>query len=224
MLTLALDTSTRLGSVALGAGEELLAEMLLSTRARGAESVLPWVDRLLGHLGRSPDELEAIVVGAGPGSFTGVRIAASLAKGFRAALGIDLYAYSSLAAVAAGAGRTGDVCVLFPARRDEVYAAAWTTLTPPTAAVGPRAGPVAALLEELGECGGWSFAGEGALVHRRLIERRGGRVLPFHLAPPRAAGLLWLRAEAPEAGRVEEPSAWEPEYVRRSGAERGAVG
>lgn len=126
MLSLALETSTRLGSVAVGRDGELLAESSLSVRAAHSETVLPEVRRLLERCSVAPRELARVVVGAGPGSFTGVRIAASLAKGLCAATGAELTAFSGLAAVAAGTGMAGDVCVLLDARRDEVYAAAWT--------------------------------------------------------------------------------------------------
>lgn len=219
MIRLALDTSTSLGAVALAAGEELLAESLLSVRATRSETVMPEVDRLLRLAGRRREELSAVVVGSGPGSFTGVRIAASLAKGLCFARGIPLFAYPSLLAVAAATGLEGAVCALFDARRGEVYAAAYRRFAPPEAELGPAALPADELLERL-DPSGWTFAGEGALLHRDAIRARGGRVLPPHLAPPRAAALLWLASVCPEAGRVEDPAGWEPAYARRSGAAR----
>ncbi len=60
------------------------------------------------------------------------------------------------------------------------------------------------------------FAGEGALVHDVAIREvfAGAHILPEHLAVPRAASLLWLRASVPELGRVQRPESWEPIYVR----------
>lgn len=161
MLRLALDTSTRLGSVALGEDGRLLAESLLSVRATHSETVLPEVDRLLAAAGRREADVGSVVVGAGPGSFTGVRIAAALAKGFRFGREVSLYAYSSLLAVAAGTGLAGRVCAMFDARRGEVYAAAYRSLDPPEAELEPATLPVEALLDAL-EPGDWWFAGEGA--------------------------------------------------------------
>jgi tRNA threonylcarbamoyladenosine biosynthesis protein TsaB len=66
-----------------------------------------------------------VIVGAGPGSFTGVRVAAATARGLAHGLGVPLYAYSSLAAVAMETGLDGNVCALFDARRGEVYAACY---------------------------------------------------------------------------------------------------
>lgn len=221
MLTVALETSTDLASVAVGEDGRLRAETSLSARVDHSETVLPEVARLLERCGRSADELEAVVVGAGPGSFTGVRIGASLAKGLCAATGAELYAYSSLTAVAVGTGLEDRLCVLLPAREDEVYAAAYRSLRPLEAAVGVTVSPVREVMDGLDGPDGWRFAGAGSLRHRELVEGYGGRLLSSLHASPRAAALLTLRAEEPGLGRVSDPRDWEPEYGRASGAERG---
>ncbi len=220
MIRLGLDTSTSLGSVALARDEELLAESLLSVRAVRSESVLPEVERLLTATGHARGDLSEVVVGSGPGSFTGVRIAASLAKGLCFEREVALYAYSSLLCAAAGTGLAGNVCALFDARRGEVYAAAYRCVVPPEPELGPSAMPVARLLDRLVPAE-WAFVGEGARLHREAIRAGGGRVLPPPTAPPRASTLLWLAGVCPAEGRVVAPSDWEPEYVRRSGATRG---
>ena len=219
MLRLALDTSTRLGSVAVGRDGELLAETTLSVRASHSETVLPEADHLLRRCGLGPADLDEVVVGAGPGSFTGVRISASLAKGLCAATGAGLRAFSSLAAVAAGAGAAERVAALFDARGDEVYAAAWEEPGRPEASSPPAVTGVAELADRLGP--GWTYAGPGARSHRTTLEAAGGRVLPAPFSVPRGSALLALAAAWPEAGHVEDAAGWEPGYVRDAGAERG---
>lgn len=222
MLTVALETGGELGSVALGEDDGLLAESLLSVRATHSETVMPEVDRLLREAGRGRDEIGSVVVGAGPGSFTGVRIAASLAKGLCFGHDRRLLAYSSLLAAAAGTGLSERVVACFDARRREVYAAAYGRVAPSGTARGPEVTDVDALLEGLpGGAGGWTWAGSGARRHRERIEAAGGRVVPSHVGTPRAASLLWLARRHPDAGLVEDPGTWEPEYVRRSSAWRG---
>jgi len=221
VLTLALDTSTRLGGIAVSRDGRLVAETSLSVRATRSETVLPEVERLLERAGEGPGGLGRVVVGAGPGSFTGIRIAAALAKGLCAAREADLYAYSSLAAVAAEADAAVPVCVLFDARRDEVYAAAWEAPPPAPHLLPPTAAALDEVLEALGPLEGWSFAGEGARRYRDRIEEAGGRVLPPTHDYPRASGLLELLRRSPGAGRVAQRRDWEPTYVRASGAERG---
>ena len=217
---LALDTSTSLGSVALGRGGVLLGETVVGSRVRHAESLLPAISALLEAAQVTPQQIGALVVGAGPGSFTGVRIAGATAKGLARALGIPLYAYSALAAVAAGAGaRAGTVCAVFDAQRDEVYAAAyrfddgWQEIMAP----GARA-----VNDVAAELAGQDvlFAGEGARKHAALLESAGARVAPALFDVPRASALLWLADLAPAEGLVSDVSAWEPAYLRPSGAER----
>lgn len=224
MLTLALETSTHLGSVAVGDGDALVAECALSVRATHSETVLDEVDRMLSRAGAAPGDIGAVVVGGGPGSFTGVRIAAALAKGLCHAGDLPLYAYSSLRVVAATAGRPR-ACTMFDARRGEVYVAAYEGGGRSPAALGPAVLPVEDALDAVerlgkGGAGAWSFAGEGALRFADTVEARGGEVLPAHLGIPRASALLWLARGTPD-GRVEDPRTWEPAYVRASGAERG---
>ncbi|WP_419942167.1 tRNA (adenosine(37)-N6)-threonylcarbamoyltransferase complex dimerization subunit type 1 TsaB [Candidatus Palauibacter sp.] len=220
MLTLALETSTRLGSIALGRGDELISECALAVRATHSETVLDEVARLLARARVDAGRVERLVIGAGPGSFTGVRIAAALAKGWCHARDVPLHAYSSLRSVAASAGRER-VCALFDARRGEVYGAAYRSGGLEGPVLGPAACAIEAWLDRLDDPAAWSFAGEGAIRQRVRIEARGGSVLPAFLGVPRAAALLWLAERIPQ-GRVDDIELWEPRYVRSPGAERQA--
>ncbi len=214
---LAVETATPLGSVAVWRNG-LVLEQTLRIQGAHSERVLPAIDHALEVTQTAPDELTALVVGSGPGSFTGVRVAASLAKGWAKARGTPLFAYSSLAAVAAGVGGLGPVCAMFDAKRGEVYAACYEMSGDGLdERVAPGAWRVEALLEELSRRELKPlFAGDGAVAYEEAIRRvaAGARVLPEHLGVPRAAGLLWLRAVAPEWGRVSRPEIWEPHYVR----------
>lgn len=223
-LRLAMETSTPTGSVALGARGRLLAETTLPVRSSRAETLLPEVEHLLAVCGRRLEEVDGIVVGSGPGSFTGVRIAASLARGLCFRRERQLYAYSGLRALAAGTGIAERVCALFDARRGEVYALALEDANVFDALVGPVVLGVQELLERLGQPGRWSFVGQGALRYREPLEAARGRVLPPHLAVPRAGSLLWLAETHPRAGRIRSPGDWEPEYLRPPVTERVRAG
>ena len=218
VLSLALETSTGLGSIAVGRDGSLISECALAVRTTHSETVLDEVARMLARARLAAADIERVVVGSGPGSFTGVRIAASLAKGWCHARDVPLFAYSSLRSVAASAGRER-VCALFDARRGEVYAAAYAAGPLDAPLHGPAACDIDRWLGGLDDPGSWSFAGEGAIRHRALIEDRGGSVLPPFLGVPRAGALLWLAERVP-AGRIADIDAWEPLYVRSSGAER----
>lgn len=101
---LAIDTSTALGSVAVGRGDRLLAEVVVGVTVHHSEALLPAIDYVLRSAGLEPRDLGGVVVGGGPGSFTGVRVAGATAKGLVRVLGVPLYAYSGLLALAAGVG------------------------------------------------------------------------------------------------------------------------
>lgn len=226
---LAIETSTPLGSVALGRGGKVVAEVATGVRARHAETLMPAVDFALKTARIAPRELDGVVVGGGPGSFTGVRIAGATAKGLVRALEVPLFAYSGLLALAAGVGaESRPVCALLDARRGQVYAACYrfpgyarveTLLEPAVVGVDGLVDRVDRLAAERP-----LWAGPGAERYREAIEAAGGAVAPAHLSAPRAAALLWLAAVDADAGRVEAPDAWEPAYLRSSGAERAVRG
>jgi len=224
VVSLALDTSTLLGSVAVGRDGRVLAESLLRVRATHSEAVLPEIDRLLTGCGLAVQDLQAVVVGGGPGSFTGVRIAASLAKGMCHAKGLELFSFSSLAAVAAGSGCQEPVCAMFDARRGQVYAAGYRVGEGIEELFAPRAGALDRVLTDLGEPGEWCFTGDGAGAGEEAIRLAGGRILDPDRWVPRAASLLWLASVDPGGGRVADPGSWEPGYVRLPAAQRGPGG
>ncbi|HEX7243022.1 MAG TPA: tRNA (adenosine(37)-N6)-threonylcarbamoyltransferase complex dimerization subunit type 1 TsaB [Longimicrobiaceae bacterium] len=222
---LALDTSTAVGSVAVGEGDRLLAETVLRVGAGHSSAILPAIAAALRSAGCAPRDLAAVVVAGGPGSFTGVRIGAATAKGIVHATGAPLFAYSGLLA-AAGAcwGADRPVCALFDARKRDVYAACYRFGAGVEEMWGPEALTIDALLERFRGGEPVLFTGEGAVLHREEIEREAGaRTVPAHLAHPRASALLALLRAAPETGRVEDAARWEPEYVRAAGAERIAA-
>jgi tRNA threonylcarbamoyl adenosine modification protein YeaZ len=249
-----METAGREGSAALaawtgGAPErlEVLARLPLLPEEEHASLLIPRIQDLMEEVGADREELSGIIVGAGPGSFTGVRVAAATAKGLARALNLPLWAFSSLAAAAVedgsgGSGTAGDAstpagdgvgsgspspfdrirsrCVLFDARGDRVYAAAYrlagrgleTILEPRAATVGEMINgllPPGALL-----------MGEGALRHRAILEDAGHPVLGPPFGYPTADGLIRLLSLDPDTPPLEDPGRWEPEYLRASGAER----
>ena len=214
---LAVETATSTGSVAVWKNG-LALELSLRIQGAHSERVMPAIDRALEATEVQPEDVSTFVVGSGPGSFTGVRIAASIAKGWAMAQGTQLFAYSSLLAVAAGCGPCGPICAMFDARRGQVYAACYD-LTPdqPHELLAPGAWRIDDLLTELARLHlRPAFAGEGALVYGDAIDAafESATLLPPHMAVPRAGSLLWLRSIAPDSGRVVEPQSWEPVYVR----------
>ncbi len=127
-LTLAFDTSTEevatgLGSISIG-GVHLFGEMNLDVPRASLTHLFPAIARLLESADRTIAEVDSVVVGRGPGSFTGVRIGVSAAKGIAQGCGVPLYGVNTLDAVAERfSGRQGLVGVVGDAMRREVYPA-----------------------------------------------------------------------------------------------------
>ncbi|TVP44312.1 MAG: tRNA (adenosine(37)-N6)-threonylcarbamoyltransferase complex dimerization subunit type 1 TsaB [Gemmatimonadales bacterium] len=101
---LAFDTSSDLGSVALLVDGEILGRRFLPDRGRQAALLVPRIREALEASNLAPSDLSGLVVGRGPGSFTGVRIAAATARGLSHALGLPVWTFSSLQAGAASYG------------------------------------------------------------------------------------------------------------------------
>ncbi|MFZ5452509.1 MAG: tRNA (adenosine(37)-N6)-threonylcarbamoyltransferase complex dimerization subunit type 1 TsaB [Thermodesulfobacteriota bacterium] len=121
-LTLALDTSTEEGSLALAEDDQLLAESSLHSPGTFLQHLLPGIKELLAAGGRRLQDLGAIAVSMGPGNFTGLRIGLATAKGLAWALGCPLAPVSTLEALAAQFPRQPHpVAVLMDAKRQEVY-------------------------------------------------------------------------------------------------------
>lgn len=99
MKLLALDTSTEIASIALLSGTELVQEELSSPKMQ-APYLLPMIDKLMAKMGMQMNQLDGLVFGRGPGSFTGLRIACSIAKGLAYAHDLALFPVSSLASIA----------------------------------------------------------------------------------------------------------------------------
>lgn len=121
-LVLALDTATpavTAGVVRFGSGIEMLAERVTVDPRAHAETLTPNIVGALADAGVDVGELDAVVVGCGPGPFTGLRVGMATAAAFGHALGIPVYGVCSLDAIAAGT--TGEVLVVTDARRREVY-------------------------------------------------------------------------------------------------------
>ena len=128
MLVAAFETSTRSPSVAVLAGDERFEEQLSGLRPH-ASDLLPALDRLLAQAGRHVRDLELIVVGTGPGSFTGLRVAASTAMGLAKGGQARLFGLPSLEALCWRELAPGEqAAVLLDARQGQLYFAHYRRL------------------------------------------------------------------------------------------------
>jgi tRNA threonylcarbamoyladenosine biosynthesis protein TsaB len=153
---LAFDTATHVATVAIVDGSKVLGE-----RTTRPYRVLADADELLAGMGASPGDIDSLVVGTGPGSFTGTRLGLALARGFALARGVPVAGVSTLDALAAGA--PGSLPVIDAGRR-EIF----------TKINGePRALSASELDVE-----GMTCVGDGAQRFRSTLTERGAVVPP----------------------------------------------
>lgn len=221
---LAIDSSARSAFVAVEVDGRVAAQEAVTAQANASSALLPAVDRAVRSAVLAAADVSAVVVGGGPGSFTGLRIAAATAKGIVRALGAPLFAYSGLMGFAA-AHRDGNaaVCALFDARNNDVYAGCWRFGAGGAEEVlAIEALPIDHLVDRL-QGMDVRFVGDGAALHRAALEAAFGPAAVVLEERSPAVGLLWLARTVPDLGRVADASAWEPAYVRAAGVERIAA-
>lgn len=217
MNLLGIDTATEACSAALLCGDSVIERSELAPR-RHAELILPMIDSLLAEAGLSRRRLDGIAVGRGPGAFTGVRLAISVAQGIALGLDIPVVPVSSLAALAhdAPADATDSILAVIDARMGEVYAGAFRRGA--DGAIEPIMDEVVGRASELifPQSKLWSVVGTGWDAYRDALVAR----LP---APPRFAdGARYPQASAvvrlarPQfaAGRGVSPEYALPVYLR----------
>jgi tRNA threonylcarbamoyladenosine biosynthesis protein TsaB len=216
---LALDTATESCSAALLVGDRLLTRE--AELARGhAERILPMVDELLGEAGIGLRGLDAIAFGRGPGSFTGVRLAAGIAQGLAFGAGLGVVAISDLRALAQrgldGGSSVTRVLVCNDARMKEVYWGCFERGADGLAlASGPeRVGP-AQSVQLPSEWTDASGLGRGFAAYPVLRTLPGVEVREtWDRLLPRAAEVARLAVPQVTAGQLLDPQAAVPVYLR----------
>jgi tRNA threonylcarbamoyladenosine biosynthesis protein TsaB len=195
VLVLSFDTATDVATSALVRGGDLLGE-----RASRAVRILEDIDALLAEAGLDRGDVEAIAVGTGPGSYTGLRMGLVTARALSLALEVPVAGVSTLAALA----RSGNGALpLIDGRRGELFALEGGV-------------PIVIPAEDLAVQPGQTYIGDGAVRYRAFIEERGA-----HLPPDDdPVHIPWARHHAALATDFGPPELAEPIYLRLPDAER----
>ncbi|MGL4403847.1 MAG: tRNA (adenosine(37)-N6)-threonylcarbamoyltransferase complex dimerization subunit type 1 TsaB [Fusobacteriaceae bacterium] len=221
MLILAIDTSTKIGSVALyEKNKGLLAEITLNSGNNHSENIMNSIDQLFKLTGKKTEEIDRVAVSTGPGSFTGIRIAVSVAKGLAYSLESEIVGINELDAIANLAGEfSGEIISLIDARKERAYFAGYKkengVLVRKTEY---RDGELTDLLKNY-KGKETLFLGDGALNYKDLIISMMGEDAKFYhdiMSLPRASVLAYLAAEK----NPDNLMGLEPYYVNKSQAER----
>ncbi|WP_326628023.1 MULTISPECIES: tRNA (adenosine(37)-N6)-threonylcarbamoyltransferase complex dimerization subunit type 1 TsaB [unclassified Streptomyces] len=209
MLLLAVDTATPAVTVALHDGTAVVAESSQVDARRHGELLLPAVDRVLGDAGTGLDAVTGVVVGVGPGPYTGLRVGLVTAATFGSVLSVPVYGLCTLDGLAYAAGRSGlegPFAVATDARRKEVY---WARYEDSRTRIGePAVDRPADIAEQLA---GLPVVGAGAALYPDAFPDARG---PEHVS---AGALAALAAERLAAGAQLLPP--QPLYLRRPDAQ-----
>jgi tRNA threonylcarbamoyladenosine biosynthesis protein TsaB len=221
VLILVLDASTRVVAVAVARAEgnarEVLAEISASSRG-ASETLLPAVDAALDLAGEELAGVDRVLAGVGPGTFTGIRIAAATARSLALATGAGLSKNSTLAALAAPAlaGGHRDVLAVLDAKRGQVFAQRFSDAGPATGILCERPDGLSAADASL-------VVGDGAVRYRDVLSDLGeippdgsplhrvtaaGHVLSADLAPVGHEELVPIYVREPDAEVRRDLNPW----------------
>ncbi|MCM2130133.1 tRNA (adenosine(37)-N6)-threonylcarbamoyltransferase complex dimerization subunit type 1 TsaB [Larsenimonas rhizosphaerae] len=220
-ILLALDASSSACSVALWLDGQVYSDHVIAPREH-TRRLMPMVDALLAEAGITPAHLDALAYGRGPGSFTGIRIAAGTVQGLAFGLDRPVIPVSTLETLAAGAVRihgATQVIPAFDARMNEIYVAAYRVKQTGLPGLESCAGEqviAPELLEPVaGFSSGWFAAGSGWGLKERMPE---GCLVGLEgmdtTMEPDARDMACLAADAFAAGNMMAPHEAVPVYLR----------
>ena len=225
---LALETATDCCSVALWINGAVHERSQLAPRQHVA-LLLPFVDALLDECGISTAQLDAVAFGRGPGSFTGLRIAAGMAQGIAFGVDVPVQPVSTLAALAQGVLQQqtpGRILAALDARMGEVYWGVYrcgddglVSAEGEERVISPEHTPVAGDHDRVGVGDGWSTYADVLMARHRLSH---GSV--FADMKPQAAGVARLAAAAFDRGESLPAELAAPIYLRNNVADKPRPG
>lgn len=214
---LALETSSALGGVALGRGRDLIEARSFTEVRRHARDLISIVDALCRDHSVEPAMIRAVYLSRGPGSFTGLRIAATAARMISLACAAKLVAVPTLEVIAqngaAAATPPDQLAVILDAKRQRVYAAPFVRRGGCYQATDEavEVDPGEFLSRQDRSC---AIMGEGVRYHRAAVERSGLTVLPETLFAPRVEQVFRLGVLRARQGLFEDRRSLVPLYVR----------
>ncbi len=229
MKILAIDSSGLVASVAIVTEEKILAEYTVNNKKTHSQTLLPMLDEIVKISDQELKEIDAIAVAGGPGSFTGLRIGSSTAKGLGLALNKPIISIPTVDALAYNLyGTDRLICPIMDARRNQVYTGIYEynkdrfSVIVPQKAVGIE--EIASEINQMGRT--VIFLGDGVEVHQDKLKEL--MTVPFsfapvHLSKQRAAAVGVLGVIYYQKGKMESADIHEPVYLRLSQAERELI-
>ena len=230
MKILAVDSSGLVASVAVVEDDVLLAEYTTNYKKTHSQTLLPMLNEIKEMIDLDLNSIDYIAVAAGPGSFTGLRIASATVKGMGLALKKDIVEVPTLEGLAFNlCGTDKFVCPLMDARRNQVYTGIYHFVEKDHEWIMETiceqcAVDVREIIQTCNELGQEViFLGDGVPVYKKQIEEYiqvGYSFAPANMNRQRAASVASLACMYAKEGRTVTAAAHEPEYLRKSQAER----
>ena len=226
MKILGIDSSGLVASAAIVVDDTLVAEFTINNKQTHSQTLLPMIDKVVEMSGVALEELDGIAVAAGPGSFTGLRIGASTAKGMALALKKPVVSVPTLEGLAYRMTVVeGIVCPLMDARRNQVYTGIYKMQDGRLTCIQEQtAVDISEIIEKVNSLGcKVTFLGDGVPVHQQNLEQNitvPYQFAPLHMDRQSAAAVAALGAIYLSEGKAEDAREHKPIYLRKSQAER----
>ena len=225
MKLLAIESATLTASVAILDDDVVIAEYSVTFKKTHSQTLLPMIDEIVSMLEIELDNIDAIAISGGPGSFTGLRIGSATAKGLGLALNKPLIHVPTLDAMAYQIfGLDAVICPLMDARRGNVFTGIYSNNEEFKILKEQSHISLSDLCEELKQYGKKVyFLGDGVKVYKETLEKE--CKVPFSFVPafsngPRASVVAELGKKYYEMGKIQTATEHIPDYLRLSQAEQ----
>lgn len=226
MKLLAIDSSGMVASVAVLSEDKVIGEYTVNNKKTHSQTLLPMIDELMKMTGIQLEEIDAIAVAAGPGSFTGLRIGSATAKGLAFALKKPILSVPTLEAIACNIYGTNQLlCPIMDARNQQVFTGMYDYQNGSLEVVMDQTVlTVEELCQKINDRNEEvMFLGDGVDVYQNLLQEKittNISFAPAHLRNQRASAVGMVGLRMYREGKLDTADSHVPEYLRLSQAER----
>lgn len=226
MKILGIDSSGLVASAAIADEKNIIAEFTVNNKQTHSQTLLPMIEKVVDMSGIELEQIDAIAIAAGPGSFTGLRIGSATAKGIGLALKKPVVSVPTLEGLAYRVSVfDGIICPIMDARRNQVYTGIYKMDKGNFVCLSEqKAVDIHEIMEELEKYDEKViFLGDGVEVQRETIEKEFKKeycFAPIHLSKQSAAAVAVLGDIYFNQGKAEDAAEHKPIYLRKSQAER----
>lgn len=226
MKILGIDSSGLVASAAIADEKNIIAEFTVNNKQTHSQTLLPMIEKVVDMSGIELEQIDAIAIAAGPGSFTGLRIGSATAKGIGLALKKPVVSVPTLEGLAYRVSVfDGIICPIMDARRNQVYTGIYKMDKGNLVCLSEqKAVDIHEIMEELEKYDEKViFLGDGVEVQRETIEKEFKKeycFAPIHLSKQSAAAVAVLGNIYFNQGKAEDAAEHKPIYLRKSQAER----